>query len=170
MENKINELIENLIPESITVHGAYIKFVSNNKNIKLTHLHNNEEIIYKIISYGCFYLATKISNNDENINDQFIKSSGFSYADIIGSLIESDLYIRVKNKVIQAESGTIWISKNEYFFEIELLIELGSDLAIIKISWRGHLLIVKLLIDSDTIFMTDIIRSLLSIQVKEYLT
>ena len=48
--------LENLIPESITAYSKYIKFISNNTNIKLFL---NEKIIEKIISYGCYYLARK---------------------------------------------------------------------------------------------------------------
>ena len=66
LEDEINELIKNLIPESITVHSEYIKFISNNKNIKLV---NNVIMIKKIISaHGNYCLATKIEFCiDENI-------------------------------------------------------------------------------------------------------
>ena len=75
LESKIKELIENTIQESIVAHTEYVKFISNNTNIKLFH---NKEIIKKIVSYGFHYLAMKIMlNNDvsiENINRQFIRS------------------------------------------------------------------------------------------------
>ena len=75
LENKIKELIENTILESITVNSKYVKFISNNTNIKLFH---NEEIIEKLVSYGCSYLVMKIMlNNNEsirNINSQAEKS------------------------------------------------------------------------------------------------
>ena len=67
LENKIKELLQNLIPKSIIAHSEYVKFISNNANIKLFH---NEEIIRKIVSYGYSYLAMKIMlNNDESIRN-----------------------------------------------------------------------------------------------------
>ena len=57
LENKIKELLENSIPESITIHLRYIKFVSNNANIKLFH---SEEIIGKLVSYGYYYIAMRM--------------------------------------------------------------------------------------------------------------
>ena len=71
LESKIRELIENLIPESIMVNSIYVKFISNNTNIKLFH---NVEIVKKIILYGpgCSYLVTKIIlNNREFIENLF---------------------------------------------------------------------------------------------------
>ena len=72
-EGKIRELIKNLIPESIIVHSKYVKFISNNTNIKLFH---DKEIIKKIISYESdkdkihSYLAMKIMlNNDGSIKN-----------------------------------------------------------------------------------------------------
>ena len=84
LENKIKELIENLVPESIIVNYKYVKFVSNNMNIKLFY---DEEIIEKIISYGCSYLAMKIIlNNDDsidNITNQFINASMYGHLSIV---------------------------------------------------------------------------------------
>ena len=45
LENKIKELIKDLIPESIVVNSKYAKFISNNTNIKLFY----GDIIKKII-------------------------------------------------------------------------------------------------------------------------
>ena len=64
LESKIKELIENSIHESIVVNSKYVKFVSNNTNIKLFH---NEEIIRKIVSYGYSYLAMKIMLNNDGL-------------------------------------------------------------------------------------------------------
>ena len=82
----IKELIKDLIHESITEHSNYVKFVSNNTNIKLFH---NEEIIRKLVSYGFHYLAMKIMLNNngsiDNINKQFIGASkrGSDYLDLV---------------------------------------------------------------------------------------
>ena len=66
-ENKIKELIGDLIPESIVVNSKYVKFVSSNINIKLFL---NKNIIKTLVSYKCSYLAMKIMlNNDESIGN-----------------------------------------------------------------------------------------------------
>ena len=73
LESKIKELIKNLIPESIIVHSKYVKFISNNTNIKLFH---NQETIEQIVSYEFdkkkdetdprkhFYLSMKVLYNE----------------------------------------------------------------------------------------------------------
>lgn len=62
---------------------------------------------------------------------------------------------------IRAQSKTIWISTDKYFFVVELLIEFDSNLAIINVSWKEPLLVIKILIDSSVIFISNIIRQLL---------
>ena len=58
-------------------------------NIKLFY---NEEIIKKIVSYGCHYLVMKIMliNDDsiDNISKQLIKSSNWGYLDVVKLLIK----------------------------------------------------------------------------------
>ena len=114
LENKIKELIKDLIPESIVVNSKYTKFIANNTNIKLFH---NEEIIKNLVYYNCPYLAMKIMlNNNEsinNINEQFIKASHYGYLSIVKLLINlgADIHAR-------------------------------DDLAIIDASWKGHFSIV----------------------------
>ena len=56
LENKIKELIKDLIPESIVINLNYAKFVSNNTNIKIFL---NKNTIKKLISWGYPYLSTK---------------------------------------------------------------------------------------------------------------
>ena len=56
-ENKIKELIKDLILESIVVNSKYTKFITNNTNIKLFR---NGEIIKELVYYECLYLAMKI--------------------------------------------------------------------------------------------------------------
>ena len=51
-------------PESITVYSKYVRFVSNNINVKLFY---SEEIIRKIVSYGYHYLAMKIMLNNDGL-------------------------------------------------------------------------------------------------------
>ena len=118
LENKIRELIENLIPESIIICPKYVKFISNNTNIKLFR---NKEIIEKLVSYDCNYLAMKLMlNNNEsidNINKQFVRASEYGYLPIVKLFIE-------KGADIHAE----------------------DDMAIISASYMGHLSVVKSLI------------------------
>ena len=88
LENEIKELLKDLISESIMVNSKYVKFISNNVNIKLFR---DEEIIKKLVSYGSPYLAMKIMlNNDgsiNNINEQFLNASDRGYSDIVKLLI-----------------------------------------------------------------------------------
>ena len=163
LESKIKELLENLIPEgcekvvltfgdpeSITVHPKYVKFISNNTNIKLFH---NAEIIEKIVSYGCSYLAMKImlNNNDsiDNINKQFIKASRYGYLPVVKLLIDLGANIHIND-----DSAIIWASSNGHLSIVELLINSGANIhaqnnqAIICASCQGYLSIVKLLIES----------------------
>ena len=156
-ENKIKELITNLIPESFITHSNYVKFVSNNTNVKLFH---NEfpMLIKKIISYFedhayCTYLTVKLMlNNDvsiENINNQFIESSKYDYLDIVALLIKNGADIRAQNNL-----AVIYAAENGRLSIVELLIKLGADIraqdnnAIIYAAENGHLSVVKLLIDS----------------------
>ena len=150
LKNKIKELIENLIPESIILDPKYVKFVSNNINIKLFH---NDEIVGKIISYGCYYLATKIIlNNDEsfeNINYQFILFSGYNYLHVTKLLIDlgADIHSIDNHALINA-------SYCGHLSMVKLLIDLGADIhardddAIIRASEQGYSSVVKLLIES----------------------
>ena len=109
LENKIKELIKDLIPELIVVNSKYVKFVSNNTNIKLFY---DKKIVKNLVSYEYYYLAMKIMlNNDgpqklfqlfrplresiNNINEQFINASYYGYSDIVKLLIKSGADIRV---------------------------------------------------------------------------
>ena len=98
LENKIKELIENLIPESLIISYHYVKFISNNTNITLFY---NEKLIEKLVSDGFHYMAMKIMlNNDEsaeNINNQFIKSSECGYLSRVKLLIENGANIHFQN-------------------------------------------------------------------------
>ena len=89
LENKIKELIKDLISESIVVNWEYVKFISNNTNVKLFY---NKEIIKKLVSNECFYLVMKIMlNNDgsvNNINKQFIKAVRRGYLSIVRLLVD----------------------------------------------------------------------------------
>ena len=50
LEDKIKELIENLIIESITLDTKYVKFVSNNTNIRVSE-HGYLSIVKLLINY-----------------------------------------------------------------------------------------------------------------------
>ena len=154
LEGKIRGLIENLIPESIIVHSKYVKFISNNTNIKLFH---DKETIKKIISYESnkdkihSYLAMKIMlNNDEfikNINKQFYESLKCGYLNVtkllinLGADIHNDLYAAI---VVASCYGHLDI--------VKLLInhganaEIRNNQAIINASGKGHLSVVEFLI------------------------
>ena len=150
LESKIKELLENLILESIIVNSEYTKFVSNNTNIKLFH---SEEIIEKIISHECPYLAMKIMLNNngtiDNINKQFIKASICGYLFVIKLLIKKGADIHFKD-----DMAIIYASRWGHLPIVELLIDLGAnvhaqdDQAIISASDHGYLPIVELLIES----------------------
>ena len=56
LDTEIEELLKNLIPESIVAHSEYAKFVSNNTNVKVIGNFN----VGKIILYGYSYLLMKI--------------------------------------------------------------------------------------------------------------
>ena len=108
LENKIKELIKNLVPESIVVNSKYVNFISNNTNIRLFH---DEEIIKKLVSYEFSYLAMKIMlNNDEsvnNINKQLIIASLLGYSSIVKLLLD-----RVTNVSARNNEALIWALKN----------------------------------------------------------
>ena len=97
LENKIRKLLRDLIYESIVVRSKYVRFVSNNTNIKLFL---NENTIKKLVSYKCYYLAVKIIlNNDgsvDDINKQFLKASYRDYSGAVKLLINSGANIRYK--------------------------------------------------------------------------
>ena len=149
LENEIKELIKNLIPESIVVNSKYVKFISDNTNIKLFH---NNEIIKKLVSYGYSYLVMKIMlNNDisiNNINEQFINASLYGYLDVVKLLIELGANINIWNN-----RAIITASYAGHLDMIKLLIDYGADIraqynqSIISASCNGHLSIVKLLIE-----------------------
>ena len=80
LESKIKELIENSVHESIIVYSGYVKFISNDTNIKLFY---NKNIIEKIISYDCHYMVMKIM-----LNNQFIEVSKWNYFNVIKLLID----------------------------------------------------------------------------------
>ena len=148
-KNKINELIENLIPESIMINSKCVKFVSNNTNVKLFY---NTKIIKKMVLYGYSRLAMEIMlNNDRsiyNINEQFIKSSEYGYLEVAKSLIELGANIHARNNL-----AIIRASFYGHLSMVKLLVKLGANiraqdnLAIISASDLGHLSIVKLLIE-----------------------
>ena len=150
------ELIKNLIPESIIVHSKYVKFISNNINIKLFH---NEKIIKKIISCESeedekvySYLTMKIMlNNDEsieNINNQLIQSIKYGYLNVAKLLINlgADINVYDNEAIIVA---SYW----GYLDIVKLLIDHGADIharddrAIISASYGDYLDVIKLLID-----------------------
>ena len=145
---KSKELIKNSIPESIIVNNDYVKFVSDNTNIKLFY---NGKIIEEIVSHGYYYLAMKIMlNNDisvENINNQFIKASRCGYPEVIKLLIINGAQVQAQNN-----GAIIYASFGGHLSAVELLIESGADIhsqddkAIIWASDQGHLQVVKLLI------------------------
>ena len=149
--NKIKELIKDLIPESIIVNSKYVKFISNNTNIKLFL---NENIIEKLFSCGySHYLVMKImlSNDDSinNINLQFIISVRRGYLSIVKLLIDLGADIHAKNN-----QAIIMASYCNRLDIVKLLIDLGADIhaqnnqAIVDASMRGHLSVVQLLINS----------------------
>ena len=162
LENKIKELIKDLIPkgnekvgtifedsELIMENSRYIKFVSNNINVKLFL---DKDIIEKLISYNCSYLAMKIMlNNDgssKNINKQFLRASRKSYSDIVKLLIGLGADIHAQNQAVIDASWQGSLSM------VKLLIDSGADIhaqnnqAIIYASINDHLSIVELLIES----------------------
>ena len=147
------ELINNLIPESITIHLSdrhfkCARFVSNNTNIKL--FYELWDIQYMVL-YEHHYLAMKMMlNNDnsiENINSQLIESSNSGYLEVIKLLIDLGADVQYDNN-----KAIIKASKNGRFEAVKLLIESGADihaqnnLAIICASENGRLEAVKLLI------------------------
>ena len=150
LENKIKELIKDLIPESIVVNSKYIKLISNNTSIKLFR---DKEIIKKIVSYECSCLAMKIMlNNDgsiNNINEQFLKALWDGYFNIVKLLINLGADIHIQNN-----EAIVMASYIGHYDTVKLLIDLGADVnaqnnqAIISASGWGHLSVVKLLIDS----------------------
>ena len=149
-ESKIKELIENSILESIAVNSKYVKFISNNTNIKLL---NNDELIEKLVSCGCNYMVMKIMlNNNEsvdNINKQFLESSKFGYLDVIKLLIDLGADVRV-----HSNCAIILASRGGYLSVVKLLIDCGANVraqsnrAIILASLFGHLSVIKLLIEN----------------------
>ena len=150
LENKIKELIKDLIPESIATNSKYVKFTSNNMNIKLFY---DGKIIEKLISYDCSYLAMKIMlNNDEsidNINKQFISASHYGYLDIIKLLVNLGADVNVDDG-----EAIIWASSVGDLDMVKLLIELEANIhsqsnqALILASGIVYILLVKLLIES----------------------
>ena len=127
LEDKIKNLISNLIPESIVVNSKYVKFVSNNINIKLFR---DKEIIKKLVSYECSsYLAMKkMLNNDgsiDNINKQFIKASYYGYLDVMKLLINLGADVSTKN-----DRAIVTASYFGHLDTIKLLIELEADIRV----------------------------------------
>ena len=150
LENKIKELTQNSIPESIEVNSKYVKFISDNTNIKLFY---DEEIIGKIVLYECYYMAMKImlNNNEsiENINKQFIKASERGYLSIIKLLIELGADIHTGNDI-----AIVNASHGGNLPLVKLLIDFGANIhiqynqIIVIASAQGHLSVVKLLIEN----------------------
>ena len=149
LDDKIKEIIKNLIPNSIRVNSRYVKFISYNTNIKLFH---NEEIIKKLISYECgSYLVMELMlNNDKsinNINRQFIIASRLGYLDVVKLLIELGADIHA-----QCDNAIVWASCGGNLLVVKLLVKLGANIhaqnnqAIIYASCHNHLLVAKLLI------------------------
>ena len=150
LENKIKELIKDLIPESIVINSNYVKFISNNANIRLFH---SEEIIKILASYECYsHLVMKIILNSVepvyDINDQFIKMSHYGYLSMVKLLMDSGANIRIWGNIAIIEA-----SYGNHLDVVKLLIDYGADVnardtqAIIVASHKGHLSMVKLLID-----------------------
>ena len=147
LENKIKELLKDLIPESIAANSKYVKFVSNNTNIKLF---SNKKIIKKLISYEHPYLAMKIMlNNDEsinNINDKFIEASIYGYSNVVKLLIKSGADIHVRNN-----EALICASYYGHLSVVKLFIDSGANIhdrnnqAIISASYEGHLSVIKII-------------------------
>ena len=160
LEAEIKELIKDLIPESIIVNHKYVKFVSNDINVKLLFC------VGKIVSYGFNYLAMKImlNNGDSktNINEQLVVSSRLGYIEIVKLLIDlgADIeYCRdFDEDSIDGETfeynPIIAAANNNNIEIVQLLINLGANVkshdneAINCASEKGHLEIVKLLIES----------------------
>ena len=149
-ESKIKELIKNPILESIVINFKYIKFTSNNTNIKLFH---NEEIIERLVSYECYYLAMKIMlNNDEsidNINEQLIRASGYGYLPIVKLLIDLGADIHAED-----DEAIFVASENGNLSTAKLLINLGANIRaqnnviILNVSRGNNLDMAKLLIEN----------------------
>ena len=173
LESKIKELIEDLIPESIIINSQYVKFISNNTNIKLVR---NEEIIKKLVLHECprqkvdifrssagTYLIMKIMLNNDgpqkleqlfrplresivNINIQFHKSLLYGYSDVMKLLIDLGGSIYIPEIVRNSFCS--------HLSTIKLLMEFGADIhaqdnrVIINASYCGPLNIIKLLTDS----------------------
>ena len=153
LEDKIKELIKNSVTESIIVsfNLNYIKFISNNINIKL-FLFNGGKRLEKIISLGCHYMVMKIMlNNNEsikNVNDQFIKASKYGYIEVIKLLIDlgADIHAEDDQAIINA-------SWEGHLSVVKLLIKLGANIhaqdneAIVSASYQGNFSVAKLLIE-----------------------
>ena len=188
LENKIKELIKDLIPESIIINSKYVKFTSNNTNIKFLR---NEKIIEKLVSYGYSYLAMKIMlNNDEsinNINKQFINASHYGYLDIVKLLINYEsstipANVNITRKFLGADvsyrnnQAIINASYQGHLSVVKLLIENGADIqaqnnqAIIGASYSGHLSIMELLIDSGADIHAHNDQAIISASWKGYLS
>ena len=140
LENEINELIKNLISESIVINQKYVEFISNNTNIKLSH---NREIIKKLLSHGHYYLAIKIIlniiDNIDKINEQF------GYSDIAKLLVDLGADIHA-----QDNRAIIMVTYDDHVDIVKLLVDSGANVhsqnsqAIILAS-NDHLSVVKLL-------------------------
>ena len=151
------KLIENAIPESIVVNSEleYVKFISNDINVKLLYDEEKiEKIIKKLVFFECPYVAMKMMLDDEsinNINEQFIKTVKYGYLSVMKLLIELGADIKVRNN-----EALIQASNRGHLSIVQLLIKLGANIndqdneAIICASNRGHLFVAKLLIDSGS--------------------
>ena len=73
LENKIEELIKNLIPESIIINLKYVKFISNSTNIKFFA---NRGVMYGYICYRCPYAAAKLLHKIINLSKTWKETSG----------------------------------------------------------------------------------------------
>lgn len=143
-ETKIKKYLKNLIPESISIHQKYVKFVSLNANIKL-YCKDFEQILL----YGCPYLAMKIIlNNDEsieNINRQFLSSIEWGYLEIAKLLMDLGG---------NHDEAIAFAASNGDLEMVQFLIKKGADihtnydLPLVWASMEGHLEVVKLLIKS----------------------
>ena len=151
---KINSLIKNHNPESITIYSTYMKWVSNGINIKLFFI-EFFKILIRTIAKVSEHMAVKIMlKNDEsieNINNRFVKSSKNNYLQMVKLLIKKGANIHWEQ-----DKALIQASRNGHLQMVKLLIELGANIhasnnwAMIYAIKYNHIEIVSLLISKGS--------------------